>query len=114
MIQHSFEIPNKKREVIHLPQTSGHKPRMLAGSEDHKRVIFSSGLKYNDWQMGDMVIVTTGVDGRPEGYIIDILGQEQFHFVEWSGLKPKFIEVYLMESNETIMCHPSDLLYKSV
>ena len=98
MLTHSFKLPITK--VV--------KPRVKANSEEHKKVILQGNLRNCSYADGDMVEVL----GRTGdwGYIIDVLDLERFDKVEWVNLMPRFMEVYLVESNDTIMVHPSEIV----
>lgn len=111
MISHSFNIPGKEihQSVVNL---TPHKPKYLAGSENHKRHIFQSNLKWSDWKMGDEVEVNNHHVKSAVGWIVDCLTPDQFESVEWDGLKPRFIEVYLNAIQDSVLCHPSDLTFK--
>lgn len=83
------------------------KPRVKSGDVGHKKAILSGSIRSNDWQEGDSVVVKSS---GAYGWVVDILNLERFDLVEWTGLKPLFIEVYLLDENESVLVHPADLI----
>lgn len=109
MLTHCIKFHNK---VVNPPVNllTHEKPKTRVGSELHKKSILKGTLKWSDWEIGDTVVVKNMVGDY--GHVIDVLDLEQFDKVEWDGLKPKFIEVFMVEIMESVMCHPADLLLK--
>lgn len=109
MLTHCIKFHNK---LVNPPVNllTHEKPKTRAGSDLHKKSILKGTLKWSDWEIGDTVVVKDMMGDY--GHIIDILELEQFDKVEWDGLKPKFIEVFMVEIMASVMCHPADLLLK--
>lgn len=83
------------------------KPRHVAGSVAHKAYIFDKHFKawcqnVNAHSMGEDVKVK-----GDKGTIIDVV--IDFDLIEWDGLKPKFLEVWLYGAQTTQLFHPSEL-----
>jgi hypothetical protein len=114
MIQHSFKIPGKVVPVPELRPTVVNKPHIKAGSDNHRRHIYTSCIKWNDWELGDYVETNVGKYCGYTGYVIAVLGHEDFEQALWMGMKPLFIEVYFPDTNDTDYFHPADLSLKRV
>jgi hypothetical protein len=78
------------------------------GTDDHKRFIFQRAYSNCHWEEGDMALWK-----RNPVQILNILKDPDQQGVEWKGLSPQFVEVWLPTAptldEEFFMVHPSDL-----
>lgn len=91
----------------HAPRLT--KERKLAEKEDEqRRNIFDRAwhkfFKNSSLQFGEALRIK---GTNKIGHIIGTV--DYVEEVEWEGYKPKFLEVFIPSTQETILCHPSDL-----
>lgn len=86
---------------------SADKPKIVAQSEEHKKLVLRGVLKTNDFQPGDSV--WSKADKRLEGSVIDVLDFDSWEMIEWDRLRPKFVEVFWYATAESTLHNPSEL-----
>ena len=103
MIVHSIQVHQRPiKKIIHGPDKKEY-PRFegIQGTEEHRRYLHKRGLHFNTFDLYDEVIY------RKKKYIItDIL--QQFEFVSWVGLSPKFLELSAAD-NDYAYVNPGDI-----
>ena len=90
-----------QRELI--PLTKQEKKRYVVGGADHKQAILRHALKNTYFKEGDTVYAYDG----EEGTIVDIC--PHYDKIEWNGLKPLFIGVWIEDYQCSLYFHYSDL-----
>ena len=79
-------VPAKPHK--HITHKLKEKYKGIQGTEDHKRFIHRRAVRDCHFERGEQVIY------RRNGYkIVDIYGEDDFRFVNWTGLAPNFIEI---------------------
>jgi hypothetical protein len=95
IVRYTKNIPSKKQKFV-------------SGSEEHRQFILQRNVEAARgnklYQLGKSYYAP---GTREKGTIISIL--TQLEYVEWEGLKVKFLELYFPEAMETRLYHPSDL-----
>lgn len=88
MITHFIQVHQRPiTKIIHGPKNKEY-PRFegIQGTDEHRRYLHKRGLHFNQFDLYDEVVY------RKKKYIIsEIL--EQYEFVSWVGLSPKFLEL---------------------
>lgn len=86
------------------------KPVVVVGSDGHKHVIFARTVelvKHNPkFVIGDYYKLK-GMKDANVGMLIHII--DDFHAVEWDGLKVKCLEIWVDDLQEILLVHPSEL-----
>ena len=108
MLTHQIKLKIERKPLPGtVTQIGDQKPKVRHGSENHKRAIAKGSMSWNDWAPGDYVSVST--HPGDSGWVVDVLDMDKFDAIEWDGLKPRFIEVYMDGLQESILFHPADL-----
>jgi hypothetical protein len=102
-------------KVIYTPIKEKDKPRFQNGSNEHKEYIYNRSLHHvnesaDDWRIGTKFRIRCQHRGKGQvGQLIHVL--TNIDMVEWSGLKPRFIELYYPNGDvgDMDLFHPSDL-----
>lgn len=107
MLTYRIEAKQTKRDsqLELLPLTKAEKKRYVVGSPQHKQSILDHALRNTIFKEGDTVETDIGEIGS----VTDICPDATK--IEWKGLKPLFIGVFIEEYHCSIYYHYSELSF---
>ena len=105
----TYEINKHATPIVHISKYKTHnKPKVVIGSEDHRRHIHEKLLEHifnvETYDCGNSFLAK-GHKGK--GIVIG--HAERYEVAEWDGMKCLLIELWFPDDNSFGLFHPSDI-----